>query len=105
MGRSGSCAPTVARHHAYPGPPPYGAVNTTVVAAARRAGLSTVVLWSASMSQGQLTTYDNRPLRAGEIVLLHWVPGLYDSLVRLLAIAASQGLHPAPLAASLGTGL
>jgi hypothetical protein len=48
-----------------------------------------------------LTTYHGRPLRAGEIVILHWIPGLYQSLVRLLAIASAQGLHPAPLVASL----
>jgi peptidoglycan/xylan/chitin deacetylase (PgdA/CDA1 family) len=83
------------------GRPPYGATNRMVEAAARQAGLRVVVLWSASMYNGQLTTYDHRPLRAGEIVILHWVPGLFDSVVRLLSLGAAQGLHPAPLAASL----
>lgn len=85
------------------GRPPGGSVNTTVRVAASEAALRYVVLWSASMYNGQLTTYDNKPLRAGEIVILHWIPGLYDSLVRLLAIGAAEGLHPAPLASSLGT--
>jgi hypothetical protein len=48
------------------------------------------------MYSGKLTTYDYGPLRAGEIVLLHWISGMYDSLVQLLRIAAGQGLHPAP---------
>ena len=83
------------------GRPPYGVVNAGVQVAASQAGLRDVVLWSASMYNGQLSTYDHRPLRAGEIVILHWIPGLYQSLVQLLAIASAQGLHPAPLAASL----
>jgi hypothetical protein len=83
------------------GRPPYGAVNRAVQVAASEARLRDVVLWSASMYQDQLTTYDHRPLRAGEIVILHWIPGLYDSLVNLLAMASAEGLHPAPLAASL----
>jgi peptidoglycan/xylan/chitin deacetylase (PgdA/CDA1 family) len=83
------------------GRPPYGATNQSVQIAASEAGLRYVVLWSASMYQSQLSTYDGRPLRAGEIVILHWIPGLYQSLVQLLNIAAAQGLHPAPLAGSL----
>ena len=83
------------------GRPPYGSVNQTVQVAASQAGLRYVVLWSASMYQGALSTYDGKPLRAGEIVILHWIPGLYSSLVQLLNIASAQGLHPAPLAASL----
>lgn len=90
-------APTLGR-------PPYGVVNTNVRIAASQAGLRDVVLWSASMYNGQLTTYDGRPLRAGEIVIFHWIPGLYNNLVQLLAIASAQGLHPAPLVDGLAQG-
>jgi peptidoglycan/xylan/chitin deacetylase (PgdA/CDA1 family) len=83
------------------GRPPYGSISQSVRVAASQAGLRYVVLWSASMYQSQLSTYDGRPLRAGEIVILHWIPGLYQSLVQLLNIAATQGLHPAPLATGL----
>src|SRR5579885_2075549 len=79
------------------GRPPYGTYNASVVAAAAEAGLSGIVLWSASMSTSGLQTYDHGPLRAGEIVLLHWVPGLYGQLVALRQVAATLGLHPAPL--------
>jgi peptidoglycan/xylan/chitin deacetylase (PgdA/CDA1 family) len=84
------------------GRPPFGTFNRNVQIAAGQAGLRYVVLWSASMYNGKLTTYDHGPLRAGEIVILHWVPGVYNSLVRLLQIASAQGLHPASLLASLG---
>jgi peptidoglycan/xylan/chitin deacetylase (PgdA/CDA1 family) len=86
------------------GRPPGGSVNTNVRIAAGQAGLRDVVLWSASMYNGQLTTYDHKPLRAGEIVILHWIPGLYNSLVQLLAMASAQGLHPAALASALAQG-
>ncbi len=79
------------------GRPPYGNFNGNVQVAAGQAGLRRVVLWSASMYNGKLTTYDHAPLRAGEIVILHWIPGMYDSLIQLLRIAATEGLHPAPL--------
>lgn len=79
------------------GRPPYGNFNTNVQVTAGQAGLRRVVLWSATMYNGVLTTYDHGPLRAGEIVLLHWIPGMYDSLVKLLQIASAQGLHAAPL--------
>ena len=81
------------------GRPPYGQVTSKVLDTARLAGLRKVVLWSAEMARGRLSTYDRRPLRAGEIVILHWVPGLYHDLSRLLHIAAARGLHPAPLPA------
>jgi len=81
------------------GRPPYGGVTRKVLDTARLAGLRTVVMWSAVMSDGRLSTYDHRPLRPGEIVILHWVPGLYKNLSRLLHIASARGLHPKPLPA------
>ena len=84
------------------GRPPYGTFNRNVQVAAGQAGLRYVVLWSASMYNQTLTTYDHEALRAGEIVILHWIPGMYDSLVRLLQIASALGLHPAALRPALG---
>ncbi len=86
------------------GRPPYGYVDRSVDVAAAQAGLRQVVLWSAVMANGQLSTYDGGPLHAGEIVILHWVPGLYGDLVHLLGIVQARGLHPAPLGVSLEQG-
>lgn len=79
------------------GRPPYGGVTRKVLDTAHLAGLREVVMWSAEMARGRLPNYDHRPLRAGEIVILHWVPRLYHNLSRLLHIAAARGLHPEPL--------
>ncbi len=75
--------------------PPYGGATRKVLDTAHLAGLSKVVMWSAEMSHGRLSSFDHRPLRAGEIVILHWVPGLYHNLSRLLHIAKARRLHPA----------
>lgn len=80
------------------GRPPYGAFDRTVEAAASRGGLTALVGWSATVgSTGAVHTWDGRKLEPGEIVLLHWVPGLGHQLVRLLRAIRAQHLTPAPL--------
>ena len=37
-------------------------------------------------------TWDGKPLRAGEIVILHWVPGLGGQFAALLAQISAQHL-------------
>jgi peptidoglycan/xylan/chitin deacetylase (PgdA/CDA1 family) len=79
------------------GRPPYGAFDPAVQAAAYRGGLTALVGWSATVDGRQIQTWDGRPLAAGEIVLLHWVPGLGHQLTRLLAVIQARHLHPMPL--------
>ncbi len=80
------------------GRPPYGAFDRTVQAAAFRGGLKALVGWSATVgSTGAVHTWDGRKLEPGEIVLLHWVPGLGHQLVRLLRVIHAQHLNPTPL--------
>ncbi len=80
------------------GRPPYGAFNRAVEAAAFRGGLQALVGWSATMgSTGRVHTWDGRKLEPGEIVLLHWVPGLGHQLTRLLRAIHAQHLNPTPL--------
>lgn len=80
------------------GRPPYGAFDQTVEAAAFRGGLKALVGWSATVgSTGGVHTWDGRKLEPGEIVLLHWVPGLGHQLVRLLRAIRAQHLNPTPL--------
>ncbi len=100
--------------HSYPGwfqqrplvgRPPYGAVDRTVRSAARAARLRAIIMWSAEWSptnrKAGLTTWNRLPLAPGEIVLLHWDPGLYKELLDVLAICRAQHLQPAPLLAGL----
>jgi peptidoglycan/xylan/chitin deacetylase (PgdA/CDA1 family) len=80
------------------GRPPYGAFDRTVEAAAFRGGLKALVGWSATVgSTGAVHTWDGRKLEPGEIVLLHWVPGLGHQMVQLLRAIRAQHLTPTPL--------
>jgi hypothetical protein len=87
------------------GRPPYGAFDRTVQAAAHRGGLKILVGWSAVADGGGIRTWDGKPLRPGEIVLLHWVPGLGRQLSRLLAVIRSRHLNPTPLTPASFTGI
>jgi peptidoglycan/xylan/chitin deacetylase (PgdA/CDA1 family) len=79
------------------GRPPYGAFDRTVAAAAYRARLKALVGWSATVSSTGVQTWNGKRLEPGEIVLLHWVPGLGRQLTKLLAVIHKQHLHPVPL--------
>ena len=79
------------------GRPPYGAFDLAVEAAAYRGGLKTLVGWSATVTSSGIQTWNGKPLEPGEIVLLHWVPGLGQQLTRLLAVIHARDLTPRPL--------
>jgi hypothetical protein len=68
-----------------------------VAAAAYRARLKALVGWSATVTSAGIRTWNGKGLEPGEIVLLHWVPGLDKQLTKLLAAIHSQHLHPMPL--------
>jgi peptidoglycan/xylan/chitin deacetylase (PgdA/CDA1 family) len=79
------------------GRPPYGAFDPAVAAAAYQGGLQTLVGWSATVDRDGIKTWNGKRLEAGEIVLLHWIPGLGQQMVKLLKAIRARHLHPAPL--------
>lgn len=87
------------------GRPPYGAFDRKVEVAAARGRLLALAGWSATMSGDTVRTWDGRPLRAGEIVILHWVPGLGGQFAALLAQISALHLHPAPLTLASFAGI
>ena len=78
--------------------PPYGGVDTRVLRTARGCGM-TAIGWDAVMpATGGLQTWNGHgALGRGDIVLLHFVPGLVGQLTRVLAKARRAGLRPALL--------
>ena len=72
--------------------PPYGNTNGTTQRVAATCGLEAVVLWRASMNYGALATQGG-PLRAGDIVLMHFRPDLADNLRELFRVVEAQGLR------------
>jgi peptidoglycan/xylan/chitin deacetylase (PgdA/CDA1 family) len=87
------------------GRPPYGAFNHTVEVAAARAGLTALAGWSATMSGNRIQTWNGKPLAPGEIVILHWVPGLGHQLTVLLAAIRALHLNPKPLTPASFAGI
>jgi peptidoglycan/xylan/chitin deacetylase (PgdA/CDA1 family) len=79
------------------GRPPYGAFNPAVEAAAYRGGLKILVGWSATVDSDGIRTWNGKSLEPGEIVLLHWVPGLGQQMTKLLKVIHAKHLTPAPL--------
>jgi peptidoglycan/xylan/chitin deacetylase (PgdA/CDA1 family) len=98
LGRWFGTAPVMGR-------PPYGAFNPPVAAAAYRAGLKTLVGWSATDASTGIQTWNGKRLEPGEIVLLHWVPGLGQQLTKLLAVIHKRHLHPMPLTPASFAGI
>lgn len=72
--------------------PPYGNANTTTRTVAASCGIEAVVLWRASMNYGALATQGG-PLRAGDIVLMHFRPDLADNLTELFRVLDASGLR------------
>jgi peptidoglycan/xylan/chitin deacetylase (PgdA/CDA1 family) len=87
------------------GRPPYGAFSPAVAAAAYRAGLKALVGWSATVTSAGIHTWNGKHLAPGEIVLLHWVPGLGKQMTKLLAVIHARHLHPMPLTPASFTGI
>ncbi len=87
------------------GRPPYGAFDHTVEVAAARAGLTALAGWSATMSGNSIQTWNGKPLSPGEIVILHWVPGLGHQLAVLLAAIRALHLNPTPLTPASFSGI
>lgn len=77
--------------------PPYGSMDGATVVGASHCGLSAVVLWDATFLRGRLQRATPGPLQAGDIILLHWIPGLAADLQELAGILDQAGLHGALL--------
>jgi len=75
--------------------PPYGAYNASVLATAHECGIRAVVLWNAVMPEkGNLQTVRGTgKLAPGDIVIMHFLPGLASQFAALQKVVKAQGLH------------
>lgn len=81
--------------------PPYGEGydNDKVQEVAASCGISDIVLWNVQVADGgKSVEYWDEPLRAGDIVLMHFEEDLHLDLKKILELAKAQGLRPASLA-------
>ncbi|UDY36511.1 polysaccharide deacetylase family protein [Dermatobacter hominis] len=88
QGRFGA-APTLFR-------PPYGNYDPVTLQEAASCGVRTVVHWSATADGGAIVTAEG-PLRAGDVILMHFKPDLGLKLEFVLAQIQAAGLRPARL--------
>lgn len=77
--------------------PPYGNYDPVTLQEAASCGVRYVLEWSAVGDSGSLVMADG-PLRAGDIILLHFKPGLGLKLRNILSQVQAAGLHPGRLA-------
>jgi len=77
--------------------PPGGFYNQSVPVVARRCGIRAVVMWRATMNDGRLDVQGGGPLRAGDIILMHFRRDLRQNLEVALNAARAAGLQPAAL--------
>jgi peptidoglycan/xylan/chitin deacetylase (PgdA/CDA1 family) len=77
--------------------PPYGSMDTATVEAAKECGLSAVVLWDATVDRGRFQRATPGPVQPGDIILLHWGPGLASDLRVLVGVLGRAGLRTALL--------
>ncbi|MEN9300547.1 MAG: hypothetical protein RLZZ254_328 [Actinomycetota bacterium] len=75
--------------------PPRGSFNANSRRAAAACGIRYIVMWSAMADGGVIRTPGNRPLKAGDIIILHYNGGLPGSMAHLLATIERNGLKPA----------
>ncbi len=79
--------------------PPYGAgpKDPRVLQYAEECGINRIVLWNVLVTDTNEVEYWDAPLRAGDIVLFHFVDDLEVGLEKILELGREQGLRPAPL--------
>lgn len=77
--------------------PPYGSWDKRTLQAAAACGISHVVLWTVSLNGPTITTWDGQ-IRPGNIVLVHYVRSMGQSIKQLEKRLKSQGLTVARLA-------
>lgn len=76
--------------------PPTGSWDETTLEAAAACGISKVLMWKVSMNGWVITTWGG-PIKAGDIVLIHYVDSIGLSFKRLRREMEAQGLRPAIL--------
>ena len=73
--------------------PPYGSYDDTTRRAATACGVSALVLWDVSLPHDVLRYASGTRFRPGDILLIHWRPGLARDLPIALAAIAAAGLR------------
>lgn len=77
--------------------PPRGSWDDDTRRAAHACGIRHIVMWNVTADRSTIRTATGKPVKAGDIILLHWRPDTQASLEHLLAYLRTVGLRPALL--------
>lgn len=79
--------------------PPYGAgpKDPDVLKHSAECGINRIVLWNVVVTDDNKVEYWEAPIKAGDIVLLHFGSNLAEGLEMLVKLGEAQGLRPAAL--------
>jgi len=77
--------------------PPYGNHDAATQRAAAACGMAAIVLWEQSVEKGEMRFRSAREIRPGDIILLHFRPGLPGELRMVADRIAAAGLRVARL--------
>lgn len=78
--------------------PPGGGWDDDTVKAAKKCGIKRIVMWNVVADDGHIVRAGpGADIQRGDIVLLHYLDSLPDSLAVVLRAAKKAGLHPALL--------
>ena len=83
--------------------PPYGAgpKDPDVVKHSAECGINRIVLWNIVVTDDNMVEFWEAPIKAGDIVLLHFGSKLAEGLEMLVSLGTAQGLRPAALEDSI----
>lgn len=77
--------------------PPYGSTNKNTMKAARACGIKAMLFWREVVQNGQIQYQLPGRLHRGDILLVHFNPGMAHDFKTLLSKIKAQGFTPAPL--------
>jgi peptidoglycan/xylan/chitin deacetylase (PgdA/CDA1 family) len=76
---------------------PYGASNTNTRKAAKACGMKAIFFWRETSTRGNLAYQTPGGLQPGDIILVHFNPGMTRDFTTLLHRIRKQGFQPAAL--------
>jgi peptidoglycan/xylan/chitin deacetylase (PgdA/CDA1 family) len=83
--------------------PPYGSFDLTTLKAAVACGMTYLLLWDVTVNSGSYQTWGG-PIKAGDIVLMHFTPSFASDFRLLRARMAARHLEFGDLRDYLGAG-
>ncbi|WP_433796516.1 polysaccharide deacetylase family protein [Actinoplanes sp. CA-252034] len=77
--------------------PPFGEKDATTLRAARDCGMTAAFMWTETVHKGKVRYQEGKPVKPGDIILMHFREAFRDDFVGALKAIHRAGLTPALL--------